>query len=96
MTPSEKLLLAAIKSLMPQIEKQLQPALEMFIEGRLKEIEQRKTVAGIRPAMLVLQDTNGTIYLCDTMMKDREVVGIQQRMSLDYLTKQIVSNLTDI
>lgn len=96
MTPSEKLLLAAIKPLMPQIEKQLQPALEMFIEGRLKEIEQRKTVAGIRPAMLVLQDTNGTIYLCDTMMKDREVVGIQQRMSLDYLTKQIVSNLTDI
>ena len=96
MIPSEKLLLAAIKSLMPQIEKQLQPALEMFIEGRLKEIEQRKTVAGIRPAMLVLQDTNGTIYLCDTMMKDREVVGIQQRMSLDYLTKQIVSNLTDI
>ena len=82
MTPSEKLLLAAIKPLMPQIEKQLQPALEMFIEGRLKEIEQRKTVAGIRPAMLVLQDTNGTIYLCDTMMKDR--------------TKQIVSNLTDI
>ena len=96
MTPSDKLLLAAIKPLMPQIEKQLQPALEMFIEGRLKEIEQRKTVAGIRPAMLVLQDTNGTIYLCDTMMKDREVVGIQQRMSLDYLTKQIVSNLTDI
>lgn len=96
MTPSEKLLLAAIKPLMPQIEKQLQPALEMFIEGRLKEIEQRKTVAGIRPAMLILQDTNGTIYLCDTMMKDREVVGIQQRMSLDYLTKQIVSNLTDI
>ena len=96
MTPSERLLLAAIKPLMPQIEKQLQPALEMFIEGRLKEIEQRKTVAGIRPAMLILQDTNGTIYLCDTMMKDREVVGIQQRMSLDYLTKQIVSNLTDI
>ena len=96
MTPSEKLLLAAIKPLMPQIEKQLQPALEMFIEGRLKEIEKRKTVAGIRPAMLILQDTNGTIYLCDTMMKDREVVGIQQRMSLDYLTKQIVSNLTDI
>lgn len=96
MTPSERLLLAAIKPLMPQIEKQLQPALEMFIEGRLKEIEQRKTVAGIRPAMLILQDTNGTIYLCDTMMRDREVVGIQQRMSLDYLTKQIVSNLTDI
>lgn len=96
MTPSERLLLAAIKPLLPQIEKQLQPALEMFIEGRLKEIEQRKTVAGIRPAMLILQDTNGTIYLCDTMMKDREVVGIQQRMSLDYLTKQIVSNLTDI
>lgn len=96
MTPSERLLLTAIKPLLPQIEKQLQPALEMFIEGRLKEIEQRKTVAGIRPAMLILQDTNGTIYLCDTMMKDREVVGIQQRMSLDYLTKQIVSNLTDI
>ena len=96
MTPSERLLLAAIKPLMPQIEKQLQPALEMFIEGRLKEIEQRKTVAGIRPAMLILQDTNGTIYLCDTMMRDREVVGIQQRMSLDYLTNQIVSNLTDI
>ena len=96
MTPSERLLLAAIKPLMPQIEKQLQPALEMFIEGRLKEIEQRKTVAGIRPAMLILQDTNGTIYLCDTMMRDREVVGIQQRMSLDYLTRQIVSNLTDI
>ena len=96
MTPSERLLLTAIKPLLPQIEKQLQPALEMFIEGRLKEIEQRKTVAGIRPAMLILQDTNGTIYLCDTMMKDREVVGIEQRMSLDYLTKQIVSNLTDI
>lgn len=94
MTPSERLLLAAIGPLMPQIEKHLQPALEMFIEGRLKTIDEQKNIEDAKPVMLICQDSNGTIYLCDALVRGKELTGIIRRISLEVLARQIVSNLT--
>lgn len=96
MTASEKILLAAIKPLMPQIEKQLQPALEMFIEGQLKETADRKLIPNSKPAILICTDTNDNIYLCDVLLKGTEVAGMLRKTSLETLTKKIVANLTEL
>lgn len=96
MTVKEQLLMAAIKPLLPQIRQQLTPALEMFVEGRLKEIEERKTIADTKPIMLICQDTQDNIYLCDALIRGIEIVGITRKISLDMLANQIITHLTDL
>ena len=96
MTVKEQLLMAAIKPLLPQIRQQLTPALETFVESRLKEIEERKTIADTKPVMLICQDTHDNIYLCDALLKGTEIVGITRKISLDMLSNQIITNITDL
>ncbi len=93
MTAKEQLIMAAIKPFLPQIRQQLTPALQMFLESRLKEIDKQKTIANTKPIMLICPDTQGNIYLCDALMKGVEIVGITSKVSLDVLTNQIIANL---
>ncbi len=96
MTAKEQLLMAAVKPFLPQIKQQLTPALEMFVESRLKEIEVHKAIADTKPLMLICHDAQGNIYLCDALMKGVEIAGITRKVSLDVLTNQIIANLTDM
>ena len=96
MTAKEQLLMAAIKPFLPQIRQQLTPALQMFLESRLKEIDKQKTITDTKPIILICPDTQGNIYLCDALMKGVEIVGITRKVSLDVLTNQIIANLTEM
>ena len=96
MTAKEQLIIAAIKPFLPQIRQQLTPALQMFLESRLKEIDKQKSIANTKPIILICPDTQGNIYLCDALMKGVEIVGITSKVSLDVLTNQIIANLTEL
>ncbi len=96
MTAKEQLLMAAVKPLLPQIKQQLTPALQMFVESRLKDIDAHKAIADTKPIMLICPDSQGNLYLCDALMRGVEIVGITRKVSLDVLTNQIIANLTDL
>lgn len=95
MTTKEKWLISVIKPFLPQIKQQLNPAMEALIEGRLKEIDTNKPLPDTTPAILILQDGNSDIYVCDCLMQGKTVQAIRRRLPLATLTNQIVSLLTD-